>query len=158
MTAVALVRCVARTPATIVMIMKNRYISLSKFTIKRTPYFNIGTPCLYHFRYLKSVVDETLRCCRLAPYAARVQSEDSILGGYRIPANVRISHKTYGLIFILFSIIISSFVNDFYCTSTLLGRCPWQLDSGMTFLVPMKWPWRILANWTIPGTPFTIMG
>ena len=43
---------------------------------------------LYCCRYLKSVVDETFRCSRLAPYAARVQTEDSILGGYRIPANV----------------------------------------------------------------------
>ena len=33
-------------------------------------------------------MNETLRCCTLAPYAARVQNTEVEIGGHRIPANV----------------------------------------------------------------------
>lgn len=41
---------------------------------------NIGA-----LKYLRQVLDETLRCSVLAPYAARVQEVDSVLGGHKIP-------------------------------------------------------------------------
>ena len=45
-------------------------------------------------RYLKQVVSETLRCAVVAPYAARYQDVDTVLGGHRIPAGVSaIGHR-----------------------------------------------------------------
>lgn len=38
--------------------------------------------------YLKQVIDETVRCSVLAPYAARYQDIDIELGGHRVPAGV----------------------------------------------------------------------
>ena len=39
-------------------------------------------------RYLRHVIDETLRCAVVAPWAARFQDYDSQLGGHFIPKNV----------------------------------------------------------------------
>ena len=44
---------------------------------------------IIHFiRYLRQVIDETLRCAVVAPWAARFQDYDSQLGGHFIPKNV----------------------------------------------------------------------
>ena len=43
----------------------------------------------YIYRYLRQVIDETLRCAVVAPWAARFQDFDSELGGYKIPKDVR---------------------------------------------------------------------
>lgn len=60
------------------------------------PDFIRATTVDVHFRYLHQVIDETLRCSVLAPWAARYQDFDSELGGHKIPKNVRCSvlHKT----------------------------------------------------------------
>ncbi len=39
-------------------------------------------------RYMRQVLDETLRCSTLAPYAARFQDMDIELGGHKLPAGV----------------------------------------------------------------------
>ena len=41
------------------------------------------------FRYTRQVLDETLRCSVLAPYAARVYEFDLQVGQHTIPAEVR---------------------------------------------------------------------
>ena len=40
------------------------------------------------FRFLRQVLDETLRCSVFGMFAARFQDVDSKLGGYNIPKNV----------------------------------------------------------------------
>lgn len=42
--------------------------------------------------YLHQVIDETLRCSVLAPWAARYQDFDSELGGHKIPKNTPVIH------------------------------------------------------------------
>ncbi|XP_078321122.1 cytochrome P450 20A1-like [Crassostrea virginica] len=42
--------------------------------------------------YLHQVIDETLRCAVVAPWAARYQDFDSELGGHRIPKNTPVIH------------------------------------------------------------------
>lgn len=42
--------------------------------------------------YLRQVIDETLRCAVVAPWAARFQDVDSELGGYFIPKNTPVIH------------------------------------------------------------------
>ncbi|XP_060554899.1 cytochrome P450 20A1-like [Ruditapes philippinarum] len=42
--------------------------------------------------YLRQVIDETLRCAVVAPWAARFQDFDSELGGHRIPKNTPVIH------------------------------------------------------------------
>jgi cytochrome P450 len=37
-------------------------------------------------RYLQQVVNETLRCAAVGPFAAREQEVDTVIGGHRIPA------------------------------------------------------------------------
>ena len=41
------------------------------------------------FRYMRQVIDETLRCAVIGPWGARFQDSDSELGGHKIPKNVR---------------------------------------------------------------------
>jgi len=40
--------------------------------------------------YLTKVVSETLRLSILGPYAARYATTDLVVGGYTVPANVRL--------------------------------------------------------------------
>ncbi|XP_052805884.1 cytochrome P450 20A1-like [Mya arenaria] len=42
--------------------------------------------------YLSQVIDETLRCAVIGPYAARYQDHDSELGGHIIPKNTPVIH------------------------------------------------------------------
>ncbi|XP_061193946.1 cytochrome P450 20A1-like [Saccostrea echinata] len=42
--------------------------------------------------YLNQVIDETLRCAIVAPWAARYQDIDSELGGHKIPKNTPVIH------------------------------------------------------------------
>lgn len=42
--------------------------------------------------YLRQVIDETLRCAVVAPWAARFQDFDSELGGHKIPKNTPVIH------------------------------------------------------------------
>ncbi|CAC5367291.1 CYP20A [Mytilus coruscus] len=42
--------------------------------------------------YLRQVIDETLRCAVIAPWAARFQDFDSELGGHKIPKNTPVIH------------------------------------------------------------------
>lgn len=53
-------------------------------------------------RYLRQVIDESLRCAVIAPWAARYQDFDSELGGHKIPKNVRqpkaIKNKCIGVL------------------------------------------------------------
>ena len=52
----------------------------------------ISTLSLYLVhRYLRQVQDEVLRLSTLAPYAARFSEDDITVGGYPIPAMVRMS-------------------------------------------------------------------
>lgn len=44
---------------------------------------------LFYLRYLRQVIDETLRCSLVATWAARVQEIDTTIGGYFIPKKVR---------------------------------------------------------------------
>ena len=44
---------------------------------------------LFYLRYLRQVLDETLRCSIVGTWAARVQETDTTIGGYDIPKNVR---------------------------------------------------------------------
>ncbi len=46
-----------------------------------------GSP-VFFFRYLRQVIDETMRCAVVAPWGARFQDFDSELGGHKIPKNV----------------------------------------------------------------------
>jgi hypothetical protein len=57
-----------------------------QFCIKKHLKFNSD---FLHVRYLRQVIDETLRCAVVAPWAARYQDFDSELGGHKIPKNVR---------------------------------------------------------------------
>ena len=50
-------------------------------------HFNIVV-FLVSFRYLRQVINETLRCSVPGAFGARVQYSDSKLGGYDIPKNV----------------------------------------------------------------------
>ena len=50
---------------------------------------------------MKQVLNETLRCSILAPFAARVQDVDIELGGHKIAAGVSIYYYYY-LLFIYF--------------------------------------------------------
>lgn len=50
-----------------------------------------------HTRYLQQVVNETLRCAVVAPFAAREQEVDCIIGGHRIPAGVSLLSIAYGV-------------------------------------------------------------
>ena len=43
---------------------------------------------MFLFRYLKQVMDETLRCSLLAPYGIRISDKDIEIAGYNVPANV----------------------------------------------------------------------
>ncbi|XP_041367127.1 cytochrome P450 20A1-like [Gigantopelta aegis] len=43
-------------------------------------------------QYLRQVIDETLRCGVIAPWAARFQDFDSELGGHKIPKNTPVIH------------------------------------------------------------------
>lgn len=45
-------------------------------------------------RYLQQVVNETLRCAAIAPFAAREQEVDCIIDGHMIPAGVSLSSGT----------------------------------------------------------------
>ncbi|XP_033762755.1 cytochrome P450 20A1-like [Pecten maximus] len=42
--------------------------------------------------YIRQIVEETLRCAVIAPYAARFQDFDSELGGHKIPKNTPVIH------------------------------------------------------------------
>ena len=42
--------------------------------------------------YMRQVIDETLRCAVIAPWAARFQDFDSELGGHKIPKNTPVIH------------------------------------------------------------------
>lgn len=42
--------------------------------------------------YIRQILDETLRCAVIAPYAARFQDFDSELGGHKIPKNTPVIH------------------------------------------------------------------
>jgi cytochrome P450 len=39
---------------------------------------------------MRQVLDETLRCSQLAPFAARVQDFEIELGGHKVPAGVSV--------------------------------------------------------------------
>ncbi|XP_048237190.1 cytochrome P450 20A1-like [Haliotis rufescens] len=47
---------------------------------------------LNDLKYLRQVIDETLRCAVVAPWAARFQDFDSELGGHKIPKNTPVIH------------------------------------------------------------------
>ena len=47
----------------------------------------------FYYRYLRQVLDETLRCSVNAPWGARFQEVDIKLGGYDIPKNVSSGYK-----------------------------------------------------------------
>ncbi|GFO36254.1 cytochrome p450 20a1-like, partial [Plakobranchus ocellatus] len=47
---------------------------------------------LSQLKYMRQVVDESLRCGVIAPWAARVQNFDSELGGHKIPKNTPVIH------------------------------------------------------------------
>ena len=42
------------------------------------------------FRYARQVVDETMRCSVLAPFAARFSEYDMVVGGHVIPKQVKV--------------------------------------------------------------------
>ena len=42
--------------------------------------------------YLRQVIDETMRCSVLAPYAARFSNDECLLGGHSIPAGTPVIH------------------------------------------------------------------
>ena len=44
------------------------------------------------FVYLRQVIDETMRCSVLAPYAARYSDDDTVLGGHHVPAGTPVIH------------------------------------------------------------------
>ena len=46
-------------------------------------------------RYTRQVLNESLRCNVVAPYAARFQDVHTELGGFHIPANVSLMHLKY---------------------------------------------------------------
>ena len=43
-------------------------------------------------RYMRQVLDETLRACTLGPWAGRVSDKDLMVAGHSIPANTPIIH------------------------------------------------------------------
>ncbi|XP_021373562.1 cytochrome P450 20A1-like [Mizuhopecten yessoensis] len=45
------------------------------------------------FRYVRQIVDETLRCAVVAPFAARFQDFESELGGHKITKNTPVIHS-----------------------------------------------------------------
>ena len=45
-------------------------------------------------RYMRQVLDETMRCSILAPYASRYQDIDIELGGHKVPAGVSLPQLT----------------------------------------------------------------
>ena len=52
----------------------------------------IGPDSINKFVYLKQVLDETMRCSVLAPFAARYSVNDTVLGGHHIPAGTPVIH------------------------------------------------------------------
>lgn len=56
------------------------------------PNGNVSHQTLGRLKYLRQVLDETLRCGVVAPYAARFSDNDIELGGYKVPAKVPIIH------------------------------------------------------------------
>ena len=48
------------------------------------------TGIVFAHRYLRQVLDESLRMSTLAPYAARYCDHDIVVGGYCIPAGIPI--------------------------------------------------------------------
>ena len=51
----------------------------------------VYTNYVFIFRYLRQVLDETMRCSVLAPYAARVQDMETELGGHKLPPKVQVT-------------------------------------------------------------------
>lgn len=49
---------------------------------------------------MMQVIDESIRCSVITPYAGRFEHEDAVLDGYHIPKNVRLNQ----IVFILRSI------------------------------------------------------
>ena len=41
-----------------------------------------------HSRYMRQVLDETLRCSVLGPFSARFQQIETEIGGHKLPAGV----------------------------------------------------------------------
>lgn len=52
----------------------------------------ITSSIISNMSYLRQVINETLRCSVLAPWAARVQSKPTVLGGYNIPQGTPVIH------------------------------------------------------------------
>ena len=61
-------------------------IKINKDNVK--VFINLHAIILFLFRYTRQVLDETLRCSVLAPFAARFQDIDTELGGHVVPKNV----------------------------------------------------------------------
>jgi len=40
------------------------------------------------YSYMAQILNETLRCCTIGPFAARVEDKDTVIGGHHIPAGV----------------------------------------------------------------------
>ncbi|KAK3108521.1 hypothetical protein FSP39_009786 [Pinctada imbricata] len=53
---------------------------------------NVDASNMSRLKYLHQILDETMRCAVVAPWAARFQDFDSELGGHKIPKNTPVIH------------------------------------------------------------------
>ncbi|XP_076467327.1 cytochrome P450 20A1-like [Babylonia areolata] len=51
---------------------------------------DVSTASVFRLRYLREVIEETLRCAVIVPFSARCQDFDTEIGGHKIPKNTAV--------------------------------------------------------------------